>query len=488
MTEIVGVRFKKVGKVYFFDPCGIALKRGQDAIVETARGLEMGQCALENCEVDDESVVQPLRKLVRVATDEDRETAKQNGEKERRALEICQQKIAEHGLEMKFVDVEYTFDASKIMFYFTAEGRVDFRDLVKDLASVFRTRIELRQIGVRDEAKMLGGLGICGKPFCCSTFLDEFQPVSIKMAKEQSLSLNPTKISGTCGRLMCCLKYEQNAYEHLLKITPRVDSLVMTPDGEGVVIDVSLLRGILKVRLTKNSDAAPEAYALKDIEVLRSATGKRRKPGAVDRTPPATARAAEPPALKENATAALPEVFTVREPEIIRQNGGAAGGERQRGDRRPNGGSGGERRQREERSGPQGQRGPADRSANGGQNGQGERKQNQERRQFRPSGGENGAPQGQNGPGGERTHRQPAKEGAKISADRPPRTQPPGQQRDRGNGPRRGAPRPPKKDAESQPAGQNEKLDGQRPKRNRNRRSHGGQEGRPGQDSGGPAK
>ena len=215
MAEVIGVRFKNVGKVYYFDPDGISMPVGTAVIVETSRGVECGEVALSNREVTDEGIVKPLKKVIRVATPEDLKHVEDNWAKEQQAFTICQQKIAAHKLEMKLVDVEYTFDNNKILFYFTADGRVDFRELVKDLASVFRTRIELRQIGVRDEAKMLGGLGICGKPFCCATFLGEFQPVSIKMAKEQGLSLNPTKISGTCGRLMCCLKYEQEAYVSL---------------------------------------------------------------------------------------------------------------------------------------------------------------------------------------------------------------------------------------------------------------------------------
>ncbi|MFR7478740.1 MAG: stage 0 sporulation family protein, partial [Acutalibacteraceae bacterium] len=221
MAVVIGVRFKEVGKVYYFDPDGQELKKGDAVIVETARGIECGEVAMENREVSDESIVQPLKKLLRLATEEDKKHVAENKLHEKTAFDICNRKIAAHKLEMKLVDVEYTFDNSKILFYFTADGRVDFRELVKDLAGVFRTRIELRQIGVRDEAKMLGGLGICGRPFCCSSFLGGFQPVSIKMAKEQNLSLNPVKISGTCGRLMCCLKYEQASYLDMLRTTPR---------------------------------------------------------------------------------------------------------------------------------------------------------------------------------------------------------------------------------------------------------------------------
>lgn len=269
MAEIIGVRFKDVGKIYSFDPVGIALKAGDFVIVETARGVECGMVATGNHEVDDSELVNPLKPVLRKATEQDLEIVDKNCEKEKEAYKICLQKINKHKLEMKLVDVEYTFDGNKILFYFTADGRVDFRELVKDLASVFRTRIELRQIGVRDEAKMIGGLGICGRPFCCSTFLGEFQPVSIKMAKEQGLSLNPVKISGTCGRLMCCLKHEQNAYDHLLKIIPKQGALVQTPNGKGTVVDVNLLTGKLKVQLDDHPDAAPSAYSRRDVKILR---------------------------------------------------------------------------------------------------------------------------------------------------------------------------------------------------------------------------
>lgn len=269
MTEVVGVRFKSVGKIYYFDPHGLKLEENQHVIVETARGVECGCVAIPNRAVKDESIVKPLKPLLRVATPEDMKKVEDNKAREARAFHICQEKIAKHKLVMKLVDVEYTFDNNKILFYFTADGRVDFRELVKDLASVFRTRIELRQIGVRDEAKMLGGLGICGRPFCCSSFLGEFQPVSIKMAKEQGLSLNPTKISGTCGRLMCCLKYEQDAYEDLLRITPKNGSYVSTPEGKGTVVEINLLTGILKVRMDKAPDAAPKTFTRKQVKTLK---------------------------------------------------------------------------------------------------------------------------------------------------------------------------------------------------------------------------
>ena len=274
MTEIIGVRFKSGGKQYYFNPNGVQVREGQGVIVDTSSGPEYGECVLRNTMVDETALIQPLRPMVRIATDKDRESLAKKREKEENAFRICQEKIAKHGLDMKLVEAEYSFDGSKILFFFTSEGRVDFRALVKDLVGEFHTRIELRQIGVRDEAKLLGGLGICGKPFCCSTFLDEFQPVSIKMAKTQSLSLNPTKISGTCGRLMCCLKYEQNAYEDAVKRMPKGESFVECPDGVGTVSQVNLLRETVKVRL-EDSDDAPQAYHNSEIRVVRSGKGKR---------------------------------------------------------------------------------------------------------------------------------------------------------------------------------------------------------------------
>lgn len=269
MTKVVGVRFRQVGKIYFFAPGQYNVEVGQHVIVETARGIEYGHVVLGEREVEDSAVVQPLKAIIRISTPDDDEREAKNREKEKEAYKICLEKIKKHNLEMKLIKVEYTFDNNKVLFYFTADGRIDFRELVKDLASVYRTRIELRQIGVRDEAKMLGGLGICGRPFCCKTFLGEFQPVSIKMAKEQSLSLNPTKISGTCGRLMCCLKYEQNCYEELLAITPKVGALVETAEGRGIVEDANLLTGVLKVKLDKNPDAAATAFKREDVKLLK---------------------------------------------------------------------------------------------------------------------------------------------------------------------------------------------------------------------------
>ena len=274
MTNVVSVRFRNGAKTYYFDPRQLEIEAGQDVIVETAQGLEYASCVEGNHPVEDHQVVDPFRAVVRIATENDRRTIQRNRAREAEAFQICQKKIQQHGLEMKLVRVECSFEGNKILFFFTADGRVDFRELVKDLASVFHARIELRQIGVRDEAKMLGGLGICGRPFCCAQFLDDFMPVSIKMAKTQSLSLNPTKISGTCGRLMCCLKYEQEAYEDALRRMPKNDSFVQTPDGPGNVCDLNVLKEKVTVRL----DSQPEAlrcYHNCEVCVLRNGKGSR---------------------------------------------------------------------------------------------------------------------------------------------------------------------------------------------------------------------
>ena len=353
MVEIIGVRFKSGGKQYYFDPAGLEVQPGQGVIVETSRGLEYGECAQGNTQVEEETVVQPLRPLVRIATEEDEKTVEKNREKEAKAFQICQEKIAAHGLEMKLVEAEYSFEGNKVLFFFTAEGRVDFRALVKDLASTIHARIELRQIGVRDEAKMLGGLGICGRPFCCAQFLDEFQPVSIKMAKTQNLSLNPTKISGTCGRLMCCLKYEQEAYEDLVKHTPKQESFVETPDGAGTVSSVNLLRQQVQVRLDSAPDT-PKCYHNCEICVVRNGKGKRPE-GYVE--PPLEElaklrRAPDPEAAPEPTSstplaAALEAVFNGErppEPEGERPRGEGEGRRRRRRGGRSEGASGGESR------------------------------------------------------------------------------------------------------------------------------------------------
>ena len=274
VTEVISIKFRGRGKTYYFDPAGVTARTGDTLVVETSKGMELGECVKGNHTVGDGDCVQPLRPVVRRATPDDLRIAELNRKREKEALGICRELIEKHKLEMKLVDVECSFEGNKILFFFTADGRVDFRELVKDLAGVFRTRIELRQIGVRDKAKMVGGLGVCGRPFCCKEFLDDFQPVSIKMAKTQNLSLNPTKISGTCGRLMCCLKYEQEAYEDLLKTAPKNESFVDTPDGRGTVTEVNLLRQCVKVRM-EDSPETVGCYKNCDICVLRS--GKARK-------------------------------------------------------------------------------------------------------------------------------------------------------------------------------------------------------------------
>ncbi len=273
-VTVCDIQFRSNTKVYFFDPNGLDVKAGDDVIIDTSRGPEFGKCVGSNHEVNESQTVAPLRPVIRIATDADRKIDEENRNREKRAHEICLQKIAELGLEMQLISTEYAFDGSKILFFFTADGRVDFRELVKNLASVLRTRIELRQIGVRDKAKMVGGLGICGRPFCCREFLDDFQPVSIKMAKTQNLSLNPTKISGTCGRLMCCLNYEQEAYEDLLRSSPKAESFVDTPDGRGTVTDVNLLRQSVKVRLENQPDTIV-CHKNCDICVLRNGKAKK---------------------------------------------------------------------------------------------------------------------------------------------------------------------------------------------------------------------
>ena len=275
MVKVVGIRFKPVGKIYFFDPVGIEFEEGEYAVLDTARGVECGCVAQKNHEVMPCQVVEPLRKVIRKANDEDMKKLEGNRRREEEAYKICMQKINEHKLDMNLVDVECAFDGSNLLFYFTADGRVDFRELVKDLAGVFRTRIELRQIGVRDEAKMIGGVGICGRSLCCSGYLDSFVPVSIKMAKEQGLSLNPTKISGSCGRLMCCLKYEQEAYEDLTKSMPKVGALVEIPGGiKGTVEKIALLRRIVTVRIDGNNTSDLKDFPADELKILRN--GKAR--------------------------------------------------------------------------------------------------------------------------------------------------------------------------------------------------------------------
>ena len=270
MASVIGVRFKNAGKLYYFDPGVFWPTAGDAVIVETVRGIEYGEVVTGVKEVSDELITPPLKKVIRIATADDAQHDAENRAREKDALALCQKKVQEHKLQMKLVGCEYTFDNSKILFYFTSDKRVDFRALVKDLASVFRTRIELRQIGVRDEAKMLGGLGICGRPFCCSRFMGEFQPVSIKMAKEQGLSLSPTKISGTCGRLMCCLKYEQEAYTDLLRHTPKIGAIVNTPEGRGLVVENNLIARTLKVKLDNApADVGPKTFTVRQCRLIK---------------------------------------------------------------------------------------------------------------------------------------------------------------------------------------------------------------------------
>jgi cell fate regulator YaaT (PSP1 superfamily) len=414
MIEIVSVRFKKGGKNYYFNPNGMQIQPGQNVIIDTSRGVEFGECTQGNTQVDETTLISPLRPVIRLATEEDRKTAEANRKKEAKAFEICQQKIAEHGLDMKLVEVEYNFEGNKILFFFTSEGRVDFRELVKDLAAVFRTRIELRQIGIRDEAKMLGGLGVCGRPFCCSSFLEDFQPVSIKMAKTQNLSLNPTKISGVCGRLMCCLKYEQEAYEDLLKRAPKVESLVETPDGVGTVSQVNLLREKVKVRLDGDPDS-PQVYPNQVIKVIRSGKGKRpegyelpeqpespaptrlRRPAPAPASAPAAeepTREAEPPQGTEQKEAPAVENREER-PHRSRRNRGHGKGPRPEGEAQ----QGQERQERPEgapqrRAQPQHHQ-PKEGGGEAGQGGEQRPHRNRPRRRRpRGNGGQGGGQQG----------------------------------------------------------------------------------------------
>ena len=305
MADIIGVKFKPGGKLYYFKPNDEYLLQGTRVIVETARGMECGEVAMERRSIPDDQITHELKSVIRAATPEDLRRVEDNKTREKEAFSVCEQKILGHKLDMKLVGVEYAFDGSKIVFSFTADGRVDFRELVKDLASVFRTRIELRQIGVRDEAKMLGGLGICGRPFCCATFLGDFAPVSIKMAKEQGLSLNPVKISGTCGRLMCCLKYEEEAYIDLLRRTPRVGCGVSTPEGNGTIIEVNLLTGKLRVRMEDTPEGAPKTFDKRQVKVI---SGKQ--PEIIDDEP------YEEPEAEQDNTA---DFFDIADAALARQ-------------------------------------------------------------------------------------------------------------------------------------------------------------------------
>ncbi len=311
---VADIHFRSGGKVYYFDPGQLQLKAGDHVIMDTARGLEYGLCVGGNHEVPVSEIVPPLRKILRIATEKDEKTNAENVEKEKKAFEICQQKIQSHGLDMQLVSAECAFDGSKIIFFFTADGRIDFRELVKNLASVFRTRIELRQIGVRDKAKMVGGLGICGRPFCCKEFLDDFHPVSIKMAKTQNLSLNPTKISGTCGRLMCCLKYEQEAYEDLLKTSPKNESFVDTVDGRGTIVDVNLLRQTVRVRMEDQPEQV-NCYHNCDVCVLRSGKAKKNDPPIPKEIAPLSSKPKPARRLVELSDEPMPDVIVAGQRE-----------------------------------------------------------------------------------------------------------------------------------------------------------------------------
>ncbi len=386
MADIIGVKFKPGGKLYYFQPNDEELLQGTQVIVETARGMECGEVVMERRSIPDDQITHELKSVVRAATAEDLRRVEDNRRREQEAFTVCEEKIAAHKLDMKLVSVEYAFDGSKIVFNFTADGRVDFRELVKDLASVFRTRIELRQIGVRDEAKMLGGLGICGRPFCCTTFLGDFAPVSIKMAKEQNLSLNPVKISGTCGRLMCCLKYEEEAYIDLLKRTPRVGCGVSTPEGNGTIIEVNLLTGKLRVRMEDTPEGAPKTFDKRQVKVI---SGKQ--PEIIDDEP-----YEEPEkTLPENA-----DFFDIADAELAGQEEKPRRESNNRGRGRQGRGRGGQNRsgnqsgqQKKPAEGTQNERQPAD-SAQGGQNRQGGSNQNRGRGGQNRQGGQNKSGQG----------------------------------------------------------------------------------------------
>jgi len=324
-VQVVDIQFRPGQKVYYFDPAGLTLHAGDHVIIDTARGAEFGIVAGGNHNIPEKDVVAPLRSVLRVATAQDEKTVEENRAKEKRAFDVCLQKIGEHGLDMQLVSAECAFDGSKLLFFFTADERVDFRELVKNLAAVFHTRIELRQIGVRDKAKMVGGLGICGRPFCCASFLDDFQPVSIKMAKTQNLSLNPTKISGTCGRLMCCLKYEQDAYEDLIRNAPKQDSFVDTPEGRGTVVEVDLLRSRVKVRMEDQPENI-SIFANEDIAVLRSGKAKKNDPPIPADLAPisGSGKRSKPPVEEEEETLTLDPIrfrysteALVEEPEEV---------------------------------------------------------------------------------------------------------------------------------------------------------------------------
>jgi len=417
MADIIGVKFKPGGKLYYFRPNDEYLLQGTQVIVETARGMECGEVAMERRSVPDDQITHELKSVVRAATAEDLKRVEDNRRKEEEAFGVCEKMIAEHKLDMKLVSVEYAFDGSKIVFNFTADGRVDFRELVKHLASVFRTRIELRQIGVRDEAKMLGGLGICGRPFCCATFLGDFAPVSIKMAKEQNLSLNPVKISGTCGRLMCCLKYEEEAYIDLLRRTPRVGCGVSTPEGNGTIIEVNLLTGKLRVRMDDTPEGAPKTFDKRQVKVI---SGKQ--PEIIDD---------EPYEEPEKETPAVPDFFEIADEETARQmeeqprresnnrGRGRQGGKSRGGQNRPH--------NAQNNQNTQNKQGGQNQSKQGQQNGQNaqNRKPNQQGGQNKQGGQnrQNNQNNSQNKQGGQNKQNQPNKQGQQNTQNRKPNQQ-----------------------------------------------------------------
>jgi len=392
-VEVVDIHFRSNNKVYFFSPGKLKINAGDHVIIDTSRGQEFGYCAGGNHEVPSKEIVPPLRKVIRMATERDERINAENEQKEKKAMEVCQQKVTEHGLDMQLVSAECAFDGSKIIFYFTSEGRVDFRELVKNLASVFRTRIELRQIGVRDKAKMVGGLGICGRPFCCKEFLDDFQPVSIKMAKTQNLSLNPTKISGTCGRLMCCLKYEQEAYEDLIKTSPKNESFVDTVDGRGTVIDVNLLRQSVRVRMEDEPEKIG-CYKNCDICVLRNGKAKKTDPPIPKDVAPISSKAAPTKKFVELSDEPLPDVTfknkkdaeVKAEHPVEKEEGGEKNANHRRRRRKPAGQKTAEQQEKPQQPKPQQEQSQP--KAEGGKPGG-----NHHRRRRRPRGGK---PNGEN--------------------------------------------------------------------------------------------
>ena len=401
MIKVIGVRFRTAGKIYFFDPLDYEIRRGDHVIVETARGIEYGTVVAGVSEVDDNRVVQPLKPVIRIANQRDIDQEEDNKRKEKEAFKICQEKIQKHGLEMKLIDAEYTFDNNKVLFYFTADGRIDFRELVKDLAGVFRTRIELRQIGVRDETKIVGGIGICGRPLCCHSYLSDFVPVSIKMAKEQNLSLNPTKISGVCGRLMCCLKNEEETYEELNRRLPNIGDSVTTEDGlKGEVHSVNVLRQLVKVIVSVGDEKEIKEYPVEQLQ-FRRRHGKKEKMDLSREEMQELERLEEEEQQEEEGQSDLgPDVTEGSQ----RQNGGNRQEGKRRGDRRPYG------RSRDEGRGSEENRGP-ERNRQDGRRRQGPQRQDAERAQSGRHGGNENRQGGKNNYNRHRRGTRPRQEG-----------------------------------------------------------------------------